>query len=79
MTLFSLKGKSAIITGGASGIGKAIAIKFASQGAHVHILELNSDAAKQTVEEIKNNNHLATAYSCNVANQKEVFSTTLTT
>lgn len=73
MTQFSLKGKTAIVTGGASGIGKAIALKFASQGAHVHILELNAETAQQTVDEIVNADNLATAHSCNVANQKEVF------
>ncbi len=73
MTQFSLKGKTAIVTGGASGIGKAIALKFASQGAHVHILELNAETAQQTVDEIVGENKLATAHSCNVAIQKEVF------
>lgn len=73
MTQFSLRGKTAIVTGGASGIGKAISIKFASQGAHVHILELNAETAQQTVQGILDSNNLATAHSCNVANQKEVF------
>ena len=36
-TKFSLKNKSAIITGGGSGIGKAIAKTFSQQGAHVHL------------------------------------------
>ena len=39
--VFSLKGKTAIITGGGSGIGKAISTTFAKQGAHVCILDFN--------------------------------------
>ncbi len=69
---FSLKGKNALITGGASGIGKAISQTFATHGAQVHILELNFEQAKHTVEEIKNNGGKAKAYTCNVANHKEV-------
>ena len=38
---FNLKGKNVIITGGGSGIGQAISTTFATQGANVHILELN--------------------------------------
>lgn len=69
--MFSLKGKSAVITGGGSGIGKAISILFAKQGAVVHIMELNKESADVTVSEI-NEFGEAYAYSCDVANQKQV-------
>lgn len=69
---FNLEGKNAIITGGGSGIGKAIAIALADQGALVHILELNESPAKETAKEIHQRNGSAIAYSCDVSNQKEV-------
>ncbi|MEJ5993776.1 SDR family oxidoreductase [Pedobacter sp. Du54] len=69
--MFSLKGKSAVITGGGSGIGKAISILFARQGAVVHILELNKNSADETVNEI-NAFGYSYAYNCDVANQKQV-------
>lgn len=72
--MFSLKGKSAIITGGGSGIGKAISVLFAKQGAHVHIIELNADAGQETVNEIKEAGGLADVYSCNVVSQETVLS-----
>lgn len=72
--MFSLKGKTAIITGGGSGIGKAISVLFAKQGAHVHIIELNADAGLQTVNEIKEAGGLADVHSCNVVNQETVVS-----
>ncbi|MBE9600348.1 SDR family NAD(P)-dependent oxidoreductase [Pedobacter sp. MC2016-24] len=70
--MFSLKGKSAIITGGGSGIGKAISLLFAKQGAHVNIIELNAEAAEQAVEEIKAAGGTATAFGCDVSNQATV-------
>ena len=50
---FDLTDKKALVTGGGSGIGKAIAIALAEQGAEVHILELNEKPAKDTAAEIK--------------------------
>jgi 3-hydroxybutyrate dehydrogenase len=47
-----LEGKSAIITGAASGIGKDIALVFAREGARVAIADLNKDAADATAREI---------------------------
>ena len=72
--MFSLKGKSAVITGGGSGIGKAISILFAKQGAKVYILELNEQSAQQTVDEI-NQFGEAQAFSCDVSKQDQVLAT----
>ncbi|WP_257351651.1 SDR family oxidoreductase [Pseudalkalibacillus decolorationis] len=52
MTVELLEGKTAIITGAGSGMGKAAAKLFAAQGANVVIADLNKDAADQTAEEI---------------------------
>jgi 2-keto-3-deoxy-L-fuconate dehydrogenase len=71
-TKFSLKNKSAIITGGGSGIGKAIAETFSQQGAHVHILDYDLQSASEAVEAIKAKGFLASAYYCDVANFQQV-------
>ena len=70
--IFSLKGKTAIITGGGSGIGKAIATTFAKQGAHVCILDFNSDNGTATVSEIEKEKGSANFYHCDVSNQEQV-------
>ena len=70
--LFSLQNKTAIITGGASGIGLAISKLFASQGANVHILELNYEEAKKEVLNINSKKARAFAYEVNIADQQEV-------
>jgi 2-keto-3-deoxy-L-fuconate dehydrogenase len=72
--MFSLKNKQAVVTGGGSGIGKAISKLFARQGATVHIIELNADAAEQTVQEIAADGTQAFAYSANVVDQQQVIS-----
>lgn len=69
---FNLKGKTAIVTGGGSGIGKAISITLAEQGAIVHILELNIDTAQESANEIVAKGYVALAHKCNVAKQSEV-------
>ncbi|MES2520112.1 MAG: SDR family oxidoreductase [Bacteroidota bacterium] len=70
--MFSLKNKSVIITGGGSGIGRAISLLFAQQGAEVNILELNQSAAEETVNQIISEGGKAKAFACNVTNQGKV-------
>lgn len=70
--VFSLKGKTAIITGGGSGIGKAISTTFAKQGAHVCILDFSEDNGNATVSEIKNDGFSASFYKCDVSNQERI-------
>ncbi|MFI1773457.1 SDR family NAD(P)-dependent oxidoreductase [Thalassobellus citreus] len=72
MAKFSLKNKVAIVTGGGSGIGKAISLTFAKQGAKVHILDFNIEAAEETISEIKAIEAQAEAHKCDVANQQNV-------
>ena len=72
--MFSLKGKSAVITGGGSGIGRAMSILFAQQGAHVHILELNAESGAAVANEIITQNLQASVHSCDVSDQQKVVS-----
>jgi len=73
--MFSLKDKKTVITGGGSGIGKAISVLFAKQGAEVHIVELTKESAQTAVEEITALGGKVVSHACNVANQQEVTAT----
>ncbi|MHA7831784.1 MAG: SDR family NAD(P)-dependent oxidoreductase [Flagellimonas sp.] len=69
---FNLNNKIAIVTGGGSGIGKAISITLASQGAKVHIVDLKEELSKQTRLEIKAFGIEAIAHKCDVSNYENV-------
>lgn len=70
--MFRLDNKTAIITGGGSGIGKAIATVFAKQGAGVHILDMDEQGATNVVKEITEAGGKAQFYKCDVSKQAEV-------
>ena len=70
--MFSLEGKTAIITGGGSGIGKAIAKLFARQGAAVYILDFDEKGAHETIKEIDSERGNAIMFKCDVGNQSQV-------
>lgn len=66
---FRLDNRRAVITGGASGIGKAIAATFAQAGAQVALLDLNADKVAEAAREIDSN---ATAFACDVSSEESV-------
>ena len=70
--MFRLDNKTAIITGGGSGIGKAIATVFAQQGAAVHIFDMDEPGATNVVNEITAAGGKAQFYKCDVSKQAEV-------
>ena len=70
--MFQLSGKIAVITGSGSGIGKAVALIFAKQGAEVHLIDLNEEGISTTAQEIKNENGKAVAHVCDVTSQQQV-------
>lgn len=64
--------KTVVVTGAGSGIGKAAALLFASQGALVQVLDLDEEACNATVTEIRSNNGKAGAHVCDVTAQEGV-------
>lgn len=67
-----LKDKVAIVTGAAHGIGEAIAIRLASEGAKVVIADVDQAAAQETVKTIESNNGLAIATAVDVSDRAQV-------
>ena len=70
--MFELNDKRAVITGGGSGIGKAIAHLFARQGAHVHVVDLSDAACLQVVREIREEAGRVASHACDVSRQADV-------
>jgi NAD(P)-dependent dehydrogenase (short-subunit alcohol dehydrogenase family) len=70
--MFSLKDKRAVITGAGSGIGKAVALLLARQGAHVYAVDINETQALATAKEIQEQGHKASAHVVDVSSQQQV-------
>ena len=70
--MFNLTNKIAVVTGAASGIGKASALVLAQQGAEVHLLDMNSLGVTEVVDEITTAGGTATAHIADVTNQAEI-------
>ena len=73
---FRLDGKTAAITGAGSGIGRAIAQRFAIAGAVLRVLDVDEASAEAAAKEITHSGGKVTSHVCDVGNQaqtKEVF------
>ena len=69
--MFNLNNKTAIITGGGSGIGRAMSVLFAKQGANVYIFDLDEKGVNDTIAEIGESG-TATFIKTNVSNAADV-------
>jgi 2-hydroxycyclohexanecarboxyl-CoA dehydrogenase len=67
-----LKGKTAVVTGGSRGIGRAIALRLAKYGANIGILNLQRHLGQKVAEEIRKAGGQATAIACDVTEYKKV-------
>ncbi|MDB5424244.1 MAG: glucose 1-dehydrogenase [Phenylobacterium sp.] len=67
-----LKGKSAVITGAGSGIGRASALKFAAEGAAVAVADINAEGAETVAEEIRSAGGQAVALTVDVGDDAAI-------
>lgn len=68
-----IKGKVALVTGAGQGIGRAIALRLANDGADIAIVDLNEDQMKSVADEVRAIGRKATTIRADVSNRDEVF------
>ena len=70
-----LKGQNVIVTGSASGIGRAIATRLGEEGCNVGIFDLNADGGNEVAEVIRSSGGNAQAYACDITDYGTVATT----
>jgi len=68
----TMAGKAAVVTGAGMGIGRAVALAFAKEGAGVVVADINADAAKETVELVEKAGGKALFVQCDVTKEEEI-------
>ncbi|VTU45350.1 3-oxoacyl-[acyl-carrier-protein] reductase FabG (plasmid) [Variovorax sp. SRS16] len=69
---FHLEGRVVVVTGGGSGIGRAVAIAFAQAGSHVVVVDRNAEGGQATAEEVQRCGAKALALTCDVSDPVSV-------
>jgi len=67
-----LQNRVAVITGSASGMGKAMALRFAQEGCNIVVTDLNLAGAQKVAEEIKSGGRKAIAIQTDISNSKDI-------
>ena len=68
----TIKGKRALVTGAAKGIGRAIALNLAGEGAELYLLDIDEPALAEVVTQARLLGAKATAAQCDVADHREI-------
>ncbi|MEM2818290.1 MAG: SDR family NAD(P)-dependent oxidoreductase, partial [Nitrososphaerota archaeon] len=70
--LISLKGKKALVTGAASGIGRATAFRLAEAGADLQLIDINLEGLDTVVEEVSSHSVEAEKFRVDLSSKKEI-------
>lgn len=70
--LFDLTGRAAVVTGAASGLGQAMAVGLARQGADVACADINDDGLAETAREIEALGRMAVSVRCDISKAEDI-------